>query len=196
MRLSSGSNCLLPIATALTVLLVAITPAQAAVTPGVTRISATSSDLSLVFDDGSMTITCPTAELTAVVSADGRGISGTYAFSSGKRRTCQGLSPLGTLSVGDWRCGLVTLRSVASTAGVSASFDLAIDGAPSCVISIPGFTDITFDPQAIRSCLTFTQVTQSFTMNCSLLYTSALRGSGMLTLTATFSVNRPRLSLS
>lgn len=171
-------------------------PAQGTVTPINSRVSATSTNTAWVADDGSASITCPTAALAMTVSGDGLSLSGTFSYSRGRARTCTAATPLGIVSISDGTCVPVTLRSSTSTSGVNASFDLTVDVGSACRVTVPGLATLTLDSQTAVRCVTFSQASQSVSVDCSLRYTSTFGGPGVLTFTGTFSVLTPRLTLS
>ncbi len=178
---------------ALAVVAAAATPAQATLTPVNARVSATSSDTQLRADDGSLTVTCPTSEVTATISADGRSFSGTVAFSRGKGRTCLSSGLFAASPVEAIVCR-ITVRSVSSVAGTSASGDLVTETsgvAPApCSVDFPavGIT-IHVDNQTVRNCITFNQATQSLAVNCRLTVTAPPLGSRTATFTGNYSIN-------
>ncbi len=187
---------------ALAVLGVAAAPAHATLTRVGQRISASSNDAQFDADDGSITrVRCPTVDFTGTI-VNTTTISGTITFRRDTRTTCTGdVLGVGNLSSDAVSCR-ITLRSVGSVAGVSTSFDVAIDTptvAEPCSVTFPAIgTTVNVDAQTVRGCATFTQATQSLVVNCRLTVTSrSARASRTATFRGNFSIiANPRITVS
>jgi hypothetical protein len=189
--------------TALVLTSIVATPAQATITPVNTAISATSTDSSFIVTPG-VVIACPTTTFTGLIAADGRSASGTLEFSSNARTPCT-LTVLGSSSNVSVVCSLrITLRSTASTAGVSATGDVVIDAANparscSMTYSAHGCT-ITFGPQTIRPA-TISQAAQTVSLssvNVAATGSGGICGTGarISTFTAIYRITTPRIAIS
>ncbi len=192
MKLSPARTLLLTLA-ALAIIAVAAAPAHARITPAGSTVSANSRDS--VFNLTFLSITCPTADITGTLSADGTSLSGRLAFSSstGGARCRDNLGGV----YADFVCrGSATFRSTSSTAGVSASGDLLFDRDLDCTLRSPLLGEVTFrGPQTLRGCLTFNQATQLLTVRCSLAATVSSNPM-TITLSASYRVTTGRLTIS
>jgi hypothetical protein len=189
----------------LTAFAVAAVPAQATITPVNTAISASSTDSSFAITAG-VIIVCPTSTFTGTIAADGRSASGTLEFSAnaGTRVTCT-FTVLGSSSSATVVCSLrITLRSTASTAGVSATGDVVIDAANpanACSITFPAHgCSITVGAQTIRP-VTISQAAQTLTITRGAIRATGSggicgAGSRTSTFTATYRITTPRITIS
>ncbi len=199
-----STRALLLTSAVLIALAVTAAPAHATFTPVSTAYSMSSVDSQLSDENGNIT-RCPLADATGTNAADGRSISLRLSFRRAAATTCTSRTGLGTFSVTYTCSGSVTLRSTASTAGVSATFDIALDSDFRCSVEKTGIpiigsctTDLQGPQGPFRSAGTLTQRTQRISVSLTPL---ALRtncpGDGIRgTFTGTYLINSPRFTIS
>ncbi len=113
---------------ALAVLAVVAAPAYATITARASsqRVTATSTNTQLT--RGGLSARCATSTFAGTVAADGLSASGEFDFSNRGRTTCTGSFGVSCEVTTSRRTPTtITLRSTASTAGVSATGDVVLD---------------------------------------------------------------------
>src|ERR1044072_4604033 len=142
-------------------------PALANLTPVNTVVSANSTNPVLQGSDG-LAIRCPTAELTARTSADGRSFSARLTFSGAGRSQCVSPSAVGLTPV-TISCGTFTFRVISSVAVTAASGTINLDVGSMCSFSlrplgVPCTLNI-LGPQGPLTGWTYTQATQQLALD-------------------------------
>jgi hypothetical protein len=113
---------------ALAVAAVASATASATLTTTLARGGSTSGGRDAAFTRAGLGARCPTSTFVSTVAPDGLSTSGELDFSNGGRPTCSGTFGVSCEVTTRGRTPTrITIRSTASTAGVSASFDLVLD---------------------------------------------------------------------
>ncbi len=149
---------------ALSVVAIAATPASATITASASGGRLTGASRNTSFTRGGLGFRCTTSTFAGTVAADGRSISGELDFSNAGRTTCTGSFGVSCEVTTSRRTPTtITSRSTASTAGVSATFDLVLDANYTLEINClgGGLVCTISGPQTIRSAETIRQGTPS-----------------------------------
>ncbi len=146
---------------ALGVMAVAATPASATVTARDSSGTLTASSSDAVWARGGLGTKCPTSTLRGTMAADGLSASLEFTLSNNGRPTCLGFLACEVTTSGTPTT--ITLRSTASTAGRTATFDLVFDAnfTLNFICLAGGIVCTLSGPQTIRNAGTLTQGTPS-----------------------------------
>ncbi len=112
----------------LSVAAVAVPTASATLTTRATRGEDRALARDSAFTRGVLAARCPTTTFVGTVAGDGLSVSGELDFSNAGRTTCTGTFGVSCEVTTNGRTPTrITMRSTASVAGVSATFDLVLD---------------------------------------------------------------------
>jgi hypothetical protein len=154
---SATTRGLLTAVAALAVLAVMAVPASATITPVNGSVTARSGNSALT--RSGLGARCTTSTFAGRISADGRSASGNLDFSNRGATTCSGTFGVSCEVRSSDARNNITLRSTASTAGTSATGDVALDSDFTYSVSClgGGLVCTVSGPQTIRAAGTIRQ---------------------------------------